>query len=383
MALHPDGVTIIVHAYPVNTQFMILTYKYQLKGKRCFRQLRRFAYVANQVWNYCVQTQRKIQQNRRDGLSPKWPSHFDLAMLAAGTSKDLHVHAQSIQSICDQFVKSRNLHKQCPKFRRSGGSKRSLGWIPFQQQSRKITASSVTYLGNTYRFFGAKRRPLPEAAKGGCFVEDARGRWWVCFQVEVADLPLAPNQAVGIDLGLKTLMTLSTGEKIEGPRAYRTLEDKLATAQRAGNKKRVKAIHAKIANIRKDHMHKVTTKLAQTYRQIFAGDVSSCQLAKTKMAKSVLDAGWSADRNALRYKASRHGGTFRLVDEDLTSQICSSTGILPPERPRGIADLGVREWDCSACGEIHDRDVNAARNILRLGLSAQPPAEESRVAYGR
>ena len=62
---------------------MILTYKYQLKGKRCFRQLRRFAYVANQVWNYCVQTQRKIQQNREDGLSPKRPSHFDLAMLVA------------------------------------------------------------------------------------------------------------------------------------------------------------------------------------------------------------------------------------------------------------------------------------------------------------
>ena len=179
-------------------------------------------------------------------------------------------------------------------------------------------------------------------------------------------------------------MTLSTGEKIEGPRAYRTLEDKLATAQRAGNKKRVKAIHAKIANIRKDHMHKVTTKLAQTYRQIFAGDVSSCQLAKTKMAKSVLDAGWSADWNALRYKASRHGGTFRLVDEDLTSQIRSLMGVLPPpERPERYRRSWSKRMDCSACGEIHDRDVNAARNILRLGLSAQPPAEESRVAYGR
>ncbi len=103
------------------------------------------------------------------------------------------------------------------------------------------------------------------------------------------------------------------------------------------------------------------------------------------MAKSVLDAGWSTSRSALRYKASRHGGTFREVDEvsTFTTQTCSTTGILPPERPRGIAGLGVREWRCSACGEIHDRDVNAARNILALGLSAQPPAMESRAAYGR
>jgi putative transposase len=362
---------------------MILTYKYQLKGKRCHRQLRRFAFVSNQVWNYCVTIQRSVQRSRKGGLSPKWPSQYDLQKLTTGTSKDLGIHAQSISSVCEQFSKSRDQHKKCPRFRRSGGSNRSLGWIPFQQQSRQITASSVTYLGNTYRFFGAKRRPLPETAKGGAFVEDARGRWWVCFHVEVADLPKAPDIAVGIDLGLKTLVTLSTGEKIEGPKAYRSLEHRLAIAQRAGSKQRTKALHAKIANVRKDHMHKFTSKIAAAYRQIFVGDVSSCQLVKTKMAKSVLDASWSAVRNALCYKASRHGGTFREVVERFTSQICSTTGILPPERPKGIADLGVREWRCSACGEIHDRDVNAARNILAFGLSAQPLVEESRVAYGR
>ena len=364
---------------------VILTYKYQLKGKRCFRQLRRLAFIANQVWNYCVATQRSIQRIYSGGLSPKWPSHYDLQKLTAGISKDFRIHAQSIQSICEQFSKSRDQHKQCPRFRRSGGPKRSLGWIPFPQQARQITASSVTYLGNTYRFFGAKpkQRPLPKTAKGGCFVEDARGRWYVCFHVEVGQLPKAPDVTVGIDLGLKTLATLSTGEKIEGPKAYRTLEHKLAVAQRSGNKQRAKVLHAKIANVRKDRLHKVTSKIAAAYRQIFVGDVSSCQLAKTKMAKSVLDAGWSAFRNFLRYKASRHGGTFREVDEKFTSQICSTTGILPPERPKGIADLGVREWWCSACGEIHDRDVNAARNILAFGLSAQPLVEESRVAYGR
>jgi IS605 OrfB family transposase len=288
--------------------------------------------------------------------------------------------------VCEQFTKSRDLHKKCPRFRRSGGARRSLGWIPFQKQSRQITANSITYLGNTYRFFGSKKRPLPETAKGGCFVEDARGHWWVCFHVEVPDdLPRAPDTAVGIDFGLTTLATLSTGEKIEAPRTYRRYEEKLIVAQRANNRFRVRALHVKIANIRRDHMHKWTTKVARSHRTIFVGNVSSSQLAKTKMAKSVYDAGWSTSRNALRYKASRHGGTFREVDEvsTFTTQTCSTTGILPPERPRGIAGLGIREWGCSACGEIHDRDVNAARNILKLGLSAQPLVEESRVAHGR
>lgn len=365
---------------------MILSYKYRLKGKRCVRQLRRFDFSANQVWNYCVATQRSVQRAYKDGLSSRWTSFYDLKTLATGVSKELGLHAQTIQNICEQFTKSRDQHNKCPRFRHSGGPKRSLGWIPFQQQSRQITSGSVTYLGNTYRFFGSKKRPLPETAKGGCFVEDARGCWWVCFHVEVTnDLPKSPDVPVGIDLGLHTLATLSTGEKIEVPQNYRKLEDKLAISQRAGNKKRTKAIHAKIKNKRWDHAHKWTTKVAKSFRRIFVGNVSSSQLAKTKMAKSVLDASWSTSRNLLRYKASRHGGMFREVEEakTFTTQTCSTTGLLPPERPRGIAGLGIREWDCSACGEIHDRDVNAARNILRLGLSPQPLVEESRAAHGR
>ncbi len=362
---------------------MIITHKNLLKGKRTKRQLRRYAWVVNQVWNFCVQTQRSIQRSWKEGLSPKWPSHFDLAKLAAGTSKDLGIHAKTIQSVCDQFVKSRDLHRKCPGFRKSGGSRRSLGWVPFQKQSRQITASSVTYLGNTYRFFGAKRRPLPETSKGGCFVEDARGRWWVCFQVEVEDLPQAPDVAVGIDFGLKTQATLSTGQKYEAPRHYRVWEGRLGIAQRANDKDRARAINAKIKNCRHDDRHKWTTEIANNFRTIYVGDVSSSKLAKTPMAKSVYDVSWFASKQALSYKASRRRGTFKEVNEQFSTQICSTTGIIPPESPRGTADLGIREWGCSACGEIHDRDVNAARNILTFGLSTQPPVEESRAAYGR
>src|SRR5277367_1124744 len=106
---------------------MILTHKNRLKGKRSTHQLRQLVWAANQVWNFCVQTQRKVQRNWKDGLSPRWPSFYNLKALASGTSKELGLHAQTIQNICEQFVNSRDLHKKCPKFRKSSGSKRSLG----------------------------------------------------------------------------------------------------------------------------------------------------------------------------------------------------------------------------------------------------------------
>ena len=311
-------------------------------------------------------------------------SHYDLVKLTAGTSKDIRTHAQSVQSTCEQFTKSRDQHRKCPRFRKSGGSKRSLGWVPFQRQSRRIDDNSITYLGNTYRFFGAKRRHLPPITKGGCFVEDSLGRWWVCFHVEVADARATGNGQIGIDLGLKHLAVTSDGEKIENPTAYRAWEQKLTTAQRAGNRRRAKAIHAKIANVRKDHLHKVSNRLAQENKLLVVGNVSAAKLAKTRLSKSVYDAGWSIFRNYLRYKASRHGGMFLEIDERFTSQTCSSCGnCAATGRPKGIAGLGIREWECDSCGAHHDRDVNAARNILALGLSTQPRVDESRVAYGR
>jgi IS605 OrfB family transposase len=235
---------------------------------------------------------------------------------------------------------------------------------------------------------------LPETAKGGCFVEDSRGHWYVCFYVEVNQLKQAPSTAVGIDLGLKTLATFSNGKKIEAPRFYRKLEKKLATAQRANNHDLAKAINAKIANRRRDYMHKWTTYVARNYRLIFVGDVSSSQLAQTNMAKSIYDVSWYASKNALCYKARRHGGYFGEVNEAFTTQTCSAC--VERTGPKGIAGLGIREWVCSACGVSHERDVNSGQNILTLGLSAltksqlillakdyQPPVEESRVAYGR
>lgn len=356
---------------------MILTFKYRLKDRSAAKALRAHAIAANQVWNWAVAQQRDVEARYRAGAKPRrWASHFDLAESCKGVGKDLGIHQQSVQGICEQFTKSRARLRHAPRFRASFSSKRALGWLPFQQQSRQVDGNSIVYLGKRYRWFGNKRRPLPETAKGGYFVEDARGRWYVCFHVEVEDR-VTGNGEIGIDLGLKTLAALSSGETVEAMGHYRRWQVKLARAQRSGNKRRVRAIHARIKNCRHDHLHKASCRIARANALIAVGNVDSSRLAKTRMAKSVFDAGWSTFRNQLRYKASRHGAVYVEVDEAFTTQTCSSCGALPPERPRGIAGLGMRVWDCSACGISHDRDVNAARNILWLGRSAPPPVEGS------
>jgi putative transposase len=172
--------------------------------------------------------------------------------------------------------------------------------------------------------------------------------------------------AVGIDLGCKDAATTSDGEKLMG-RRYRELEEKLGIAQRAGKKDRTRAIHTKIKNRRNNDCHQLSRKLVNQNAAIFVGNVSSSRLIKTKLAKSVLDAGWSLLKTMLSYKSAHAGVVFDEVNESYTTQTCSCCGCIGPNSPKGRAGLGIREWSCSDCGATHDRDVNAARNILALG----------------
>ncbi len=356
---------------------MLLTYKYRIKDRSANKRLRQHAWAVNQIWNYACAHQRDAQDRYRAGSRPRrWATHFDLTKLCKGAGKELGLHQQSIQEICRVFAQARDKLKGAPRFRSSFGDKRALGWLPFQGQSRQISGNSVIYLGKRYRWFGNKRRQLPETAKGGVFVEDAQGKWWVCFHVEIADIPLISAGEIGIDLGLKTLATLSDGVKIDNLRHHQTWAQKLAKAQRARNKRRTAAIHTRIANARKDHLHKVSTELAARYALIAVGNVNAKRLARTRFAKSVFDAGWSTFRAFLRYKSPG----YVEVDEKFTTQMCSCCGNISSSSPKGMGALGIRVWECSECGASHDRDVNAARNILGLARSAARPVEESWMA---
>ncbi|WP_442962834.1 RNA-guided endonuclease InsQ/TnpB family protein [Pseudomonas sp. Leaf58] len=110
--------------------------------------------------------------------------------------------------------------------------------------------------------------------------------------------------------------------------------------------------------------------MVKNHAAIFVGNVNASALAKTSMAKSVLDAAWTTFRTQLQYKAMRQGVVFAEVNEAFSTQACSCCGVNPPSSPKGRAGLGIRQWTCSSCGSVHDRDVNAARNIARLGLQA-------------
>ena len=152
---------------------------------------------------------------------------------------------------------------------------------------------------------------------------------------------------------------------IEAERFYRDLEPMLARAQRARHRNRSRAIHAKIANRRKDFLHKLSTDLVKANGAIVVGNVNASALAKTRLAKSVLDAGWSAFRTMLLYKCADAGVWFDEVDEAFSTQTCSVCN--SRAGPKGRKDLGIRGWQCTVCGAIHDRNVNAAHNILAAG----------------
>jgi IS605 OrfB family transposase len=351
---------------------MMLTFKYRVKDATVGKHLNRFAWASNQVWNYCCQIQRQTESRWKAGLTVRWPSAFDLIKLCTGSAAELGLHSDSVQTICRQFVGSRDLHKRCPRFRASGGAKRALGWIPFIPRALKIDGAHVVYLKRKFHFW--KSREIAGEFKAGAFCQDARGRWYVTFQCEVADKLPPGTGEIGIDLGLETLAICSDGTSVLALKHYRRYEAALAVAQRANNTSRVKAIHAKIANARRHHLHEQSTRIARDNALIVVGNVSPTKLAKTRMAKSILDASWSMLRSQLRYKANRHGARYVEADERWTSQLCSDCGAVGG--PKGIAQLGMRHWVCSDCGASHDRDVNAARNILHAGRERPPLAGE-------
>jgi len=322
--------------------------------------------AVNFVWNYCNETNFEYIRKHH-----KWVTAYTMHNFTKGCSKDLGIRSSTIQCIAEEHAQKRTQFKRVKLAWRS--AKKSLGWIPFKGLTGRninVKNDEVIYNGHRIKFW--KSRQIEGRIKCGSFNQDARRRWYVNFQCEVPDKTREiTGKSIGIDLGLKTLATLSNGVKYVGSRNYRALEKELAMAQRAHKNRRVKAIHKKIENRRKDEIHKITTELIKNYDTIFVGDVSSLKLLKTSMAKSVHDSGWGFFRYSLAYKAIRLGNDVIEVKEmfsTITCSVCfSQTG------PSGLSGLGVRNWTCSVCNAVHDRDVNAAQNIFNFGLGHQSP----------
>jgi putative transposase len=332
---------------------MIITYKYRVKSLTGL--LNKQAEAVNFVWNFCNDTQKHALKWHK-----KWPSKYDLQYLTAGSAKELGLYSQTVQEVCGRYAQSRS-EKNRPYLRYRG--KKCTGWIPLTGQSLKREGTAFRFAGNTFRVFNS--RPLPDGKikDGTNFSQDRKGNWYLNIVIEVQEAqPKELNTGIGIDLGLKEFATLSTGVVIPIQQVYRKAEDKLAVAQRANKKKQVKKIHAKVSNSRKDFLHKLSTDLVNSFDYIAVGNVSSSKLAKTTMAKSVLDAGWSSFRNMLKFKSVREGTWFEEVNESFTTQACSDCGSI--SGPKGQKGLEIRSWVCSECGSEHERDINAAINIL-------------------
>ncbi|MHD0644359.1 RNA-guided endonuclease InsQ/TnpB family protein [Pseudomonas aeruginosa] len=337
------------------------TLKVRIKDKHA-AQLREWARSVNFVWNYINELSTRSIRERG-----KFLSKFDLQKYTDGSGKLIGLHSQTVQGIADEYATRRKqFKKRTLSWRRSGGARRSLGWVPFKSGAAVWKNGQVVFNKHHFKVWDSCGLAGYQF-RSGSFNEDARGRWYFNVVVE-AERKLSPGRdEIGIDLGLKTTATCSDGDKLESGRFYHDLEQKLGVAQRAGRKARVRAIHAKIANRRKDALHKFSNALVARCCTIYVGDVSPLKLAKTKMGKSTLDAGWGMLKTMLEYKCDHAGIVFKVIGEAYTTQTCSSCGSLPVSRPRGIAGLGIREWTCVDCGEVHDRDINAARNILAAG----------------
>jgi putative transposase len=320
------------------------------------------AMEVNQVFNYCNETSCKAA-TRTDNMR-KWLSGFDLCSLTAGASQYFEkIGADTIQSICVHYAQKRNAARRVKlRWRVSHGARRSLGWVPFKAPSLKRKGVCVRFAGKCMRVFEVNRLDGVKW-QGGCFAQDAVGDWWLCLPVNVeAEQTVAPVEAVGIDLGVKEIAVTSDGERLVAGRWTGRFAQKLASAQRRGHKRQAKRIHRKAARCRADALHKFLRRMVDRYQNIVVGDVSSLKLAKTRMAKSVLDSGWGKLRNLLEYKSQQAARGFEVVSERNTSVTCSTCGAI--SGPRGVNGLIVRSWICRDCGEWHDRDVNAARNIL-------------------
>lgn len=330
------------------------TLKYRVKDKTSGKHLDAAARAVNLVWNHCNGAQQHaLKHNQR------WPDERRLKERTKGAGKLIGIPAQTIQGVCEEYIDRRRGSRKA-KLRWRG--KRSLGWVPFKNQTVTVTPGVVRFNGRKFHVW--MHREIEGTIKSGSFSQDARRRWYVNIVVEYEPKPTGADAEVGIDLGLKTGITLSTGAKVENSRAFQNHEDALAVAQRAGKKRRAQAIHAKIANTRKDFLHKETTKIADTFSLICVGNVSGRWLQATN-GKSSADASTGMSRNMLRYKAIARAATFVDTSECLSTQVCSECGCIGG--PKGSKDLEVRDWVCDDCGTVHDRDVNAARNILRLG----------------
>jgi len=285
---------------------------------------------------------------------------------------------QSIRNLGTAFKRFFAGQGKYPRFKKKGDHdsyRADNGPETFEIRDRRIKLPDIGWvrLREPLRFVG---RPMSAT------VSRVADRWFVSVQVEIepkVSLPENQGKAVGVDLGVKALAIMSDGSVFEGPKALRYYLGKLKRLSRSlsrkvkgsANRRKAKAklarLHARIANIRRDALHKLTTDIARRFQVIGIEDLNvRGMMANEKLARSIADMGFHEFRRQLGYKAAMRGRTVVVAPRFYpSSKTCSACGHVVPTLP-----LSVREWTCPACGVVHDRDHNAAVNLERLAVSS-------------
>ncbi|GAA2697907.1 RNA-guided endonuclease TnpB family protein [Actinoplanes palleronii] len=317
--------------------------------------------------------QERVNYPATSAMLTVWKKTEDLAFLREVSCVPLQ---QALRHLHTGFVNFWQKRAGYPSFKSKKRSRRSAEYTSsaFRYRNGRLTLAKMAEPLDV-----VWSRPLPEGATPSTVTvsQDSAGRWFVSLLCDdVIEQTPVPG-AVGIDAGLGSLLALSTGETVTNPRHERRDRAALVRAQRnlarkeKGSANRAKArvkvarVHARIADRRRDHLHQLTSRLVRENQTIVIEDLPVRTMLKNHcLARAVSDAAWRQFRTMLEYKADWHGRTLVAVDRWFpSSKLCSACGVLTEQMP-----LDVREWTCR-CGVVHDRDLNAARNILAEGLS--------------
>lgn len=333
--------------------------------------------------------QERVNYNSTSAMLTGWKKTKELAFLNEVSSVPLQQALRHLQVAYTNFFAKRARY---PTFKSKKKSRRSAEYTTsaFRWCDGRLTLAKMTQPLEI-----VWSRPLPEGAQPSTVTvsQDPAGRWFVSLLCDDRIEQVAATGAVGVDAGLGSLLTLSTGEKVVNPRhehrdraalarAQRNLAKKQkGSANRAEARLKVARVHARITDRRRDHLHKLTTRLVRENQTIVIEDLTVRNMVKNhSLARAISDAAWRQFRTLLEYKAGWQGRNLVVVDRWFpSSKLCSTCGVLAERMP-----LNIRSWTCR-CGTVHDRDVNAARNILAEGLSViacgggvRPQRESSR-----
>lgn len=338
----------------------MITVKLKLKlTKTQESKLNHWLWNLTGVYNWVI---RKIELDAVDKI---YHSEYDFIRMLSGHSKRMGVASTSIvetaRTAYVAWERCFNKISRKPKFK---GKRNKLNSIPFRKDIFKF-GSEISLQGfDRVKFH---KQDIPEGKiKTGRIIKRASG-WYLSLTIETSprSIEIRGNGAVGIDPGFKTSISLSNGDKIEQPKEFALASNRLAQAQRGGNKKLSARLQERIGNRRKDNNHKLSRKLISNNRLIVFSKDNIKKISK-RFGKSVMDAGHFQLRSMLAYKSSFCGRQYIEVNSRYSTKTCSSCGLL--SGPSGMNMLAVRFWECSVCGTHHDRDTNAAINTLKIGL---------------